>query len=42
MFKKKNKTIKGVTKNGIAKVNKTDEGLFVEIVKSIIRHSELD
>ena len=30
--KKWDKTIKGLTKNGIAKVNKTDEGLFVEVV----------
>jgi len=30
--KKWNKTIKGLTKHGIAKVNKTDEGLFVETV----------
>ncbi|MCF1420056.1 lysine--tRNA ligase [Mangrovimonas futianensis] len=29
--KKWDKTIKGLTKNGIAKVNKTDEGLFVEM-----------
>jgi lysyl-tRNA synthetase, class II len=26
------KTIKGLTKHGVAKVNKTDEGLFVEVV----------
>ena len=26
------KTIKGLTKLGVAKVNKTDEGLFVEVV----------
>ena len=30
--KKWDKTIKGLTKNGISKVNKTDEGLFVEVV----------
>ena len=30
--KKWDKTIKGLTKHGIAKVNKTDEGLFVEVV----------
>ena len=30
--KKWDKTIKGLTKNGIAKVSKTDEGLFVEVV----------
>tara|TARA_R110000787_G_scaffold201935_1_gene312730 strand:- start:14887 stop:16578 length:1692 start_codon:yes stop_codon:yes gene_type:complete len=30
--KKWDKTIKGLTKNGMAKVNKTDEGLFVEVV----------
>ena len=30
--KKWDKTIKGLTKNELAKVNKTDEGLFVEIV----------
>ena len=30
--KKWDKTIKGLTKNNLAKVNKTDEGLFVEIV----------
>jgi len=30
--KKWDKTIKGLTKNGIAKVNKTDDGLFVEVV----------
>lgn len=30
--KKWDKTIKGLTKNNIAKVNKTDEGLFVEVV----------
>ena len=26
------KTIKGLTKHGVAKVNKTDEGLLVEVV----------
>ena len=31
--KKWDKTIKGLTKNGVAKVNKTDQGLFVEITK---------
>ena len=30
--KKWDKTIKGLTKNGVAKVNKTDNGLFVEVV----------
>jgi lysyl-tRNA synthetase class 2 len=30
--KKWDKTIKGLTKNGVAKVNKTDDGLFVELV----------
>jgi len=30
--KKWDKTIKGLTKHGIAKVNKTDAGLFVEVV----------
>ncbi|TVZ08924.1 lysyl-tRNA synthetase class II [Cellulophaga sp. RHA_52] len=30
--KKWDKTIKELTKNGVAKVNKTDDGLFVEIV----------
>jgi len=30
--KKWDKTIKGLTKNGLAKVNKNDEGLFVEVV----------
>jgi lysyl-tRNA synthetase class 2 len=30
--KKWDKTIKGLTKNGLAKINKTDEGLFVEVV----------
>ena len=30
--KKWDKTIKGLTKHGIAKTNKTDEGLFVEVV----------
>ena len=30
--KKWDKTIKGLTKNGIAKVNKTEDGLFVEVV----------
>jgi lysyl-tRNA synthetase class 2 len=30
--KKWDKTIKGLTKNNLAKVNKTDDGLFVEIV----------
>ena len=30
--KKWDKTIKGLTKQGIAKVNKTDDGLFVEVV----------
>jgi len=30
--KKWDKTIKGLTKNNIAKVNNTDEGLFVEII----------
>ena len=31
--KKWDKTIKGLTKNSLAKVNKTDEGLFVEVVE---------
>ena len=30
--KKWDKTIKGLTKNGITKVNKTEDGLFVEVV----------
>jgi len=30
--KKWDKTIKGLTKHGVAKVNKTDDGLFVEMV----------
>jgi len=30
--KKWDKTLKGLTKNGLAKVNNTDDGLFVEIV----------
>jgi len=30
--KKWDKTIKGLTKNNLAAVNKTDEGLFVELV----------
>ena len=30
--KKWNKTIKGLTKHGVAKVSKTDDGLFVEVV----------
>jgi lysyl-tRNA synthetase class 2 len=30
--KKWDKTIKGLTKNNLAKVNKTDVGLFVEVV----------
>ncbi len=30
--KKWDKAIKGLTKQGIAKVNKTDDGLFVEVV----------
>jgi lysyl-tRNA synthetase class 2 len=30
--KKWDKTIKGLTKNKLASVNKTDEGLFVEII----------
>jgi lysyl-tRNA synthetase class 2 len=30
--KKWDKTIKGLTKNGMTKVNKTDDGLFVEVV----------
>ncbi len=30
--KKWDKTIKGLTKHGVSKVNKTDEGLFVEVV----------
>ncbi len=30
--KKWDKTIKGLTKKGVAKVNKTDDGLFVEVV----------
>ena len=30
--KKWGKTIKGLTKHGVAKVNKTDEALFVEMV----------
>ena len=31
--KKWDKTIKGLTKNNLAKVSKTEEGLFVEIVE---------
>jgi len=31
--KKWDKTIKGLTKNKLASVNKTDEGLFVELVE---------
>ena len=31
--KKWDKTIKGLTKNKLASVNKTDEGLFVEVVE---------
>ncbi len=31
--KKWDKTIKGLTKNNLAKVNNTDDGLFVEVVK---------
>ena len=31
--KKWNKTTKCLTKNNLAKVNKTDEGLFVEVVE---------
>ena len=30
--KKWDKTIKGLTKHGVAKVNKTEDGLFVEVV----------
>ena len=30
--KKWDKTIKGLTKNNLAAVNKTEEGLFVELV----------
>jgi lysyl-tRNA synthetase class 2 len=30
--KKWDKTIKGLTKHSVAKVNKTDDGLFVEVV----------
>ena len=30
--KKWDKSIKGLTKHGVAKVNKTDDGLFVEVV----------
>lgn len=30
--KKWDKTIKGLTKNNLASVNKTDDGLFVEVV----------
>ncbi len=30
--KKWDKTIKGLTKNKLAKVNNTDDGLFVEVV----------
>ena len=30
--KKWDKTMKGLTKKGVAKVSKTDEGLFVEVV----------
>ena len=30
--KKWDKTIKGLTKYGVAKVNKTNNGLFVEVV----------
>jgi lysyl-tRNA synthetase class 2 len=30
--KKWDKTIKGLTKNNLAKVNKTEEGLFVEVI----------
>ena len=31
--KKWDKTLKGLTKNNLAKVSKTDEGLFVEVVE---------
>ena len=31
--KKWDKTIKGLKKNNLAKVSKTDEGLFVEVVE---------
>ena len=31
--KKWDKTIKGLTKNKLASVNKTDDGLFVEVVQ---------
>ncbi len=34
--KKWDKTIKGLTKNNVAKVSKTDEGLFVEVVNNIV------
>ena len=30
--KKWDKAIKGLTKNGLAKVSKTDDGLFVDVV----------
>ena len=30
--KKWDKTIKGLTKNNLANVNKTDDGLFVELI----------
>ncbi len=30
--KKWDKTIKGLTKHGVARVNKTDDGLFVEMI----------
>ena len=32
--KKWDKTIKGLTKLGVAKVNKTDDGLFIEILRT--------
>jgi len=32
--KKWDKAIKGLTKNGLAKVEKTEEGLFVSVVRS--------
>lgn len=30
--KKWDKTIKGLTKSGLAKINKTEKGLFVEVI----------
>jgi len=38
---KRDKTIKGLTKHGVAKVNKTNDGLFVEIALCEIAHLNL-